>query len=107
MSERDQSCARSQQRLVLFQHDLAAIIDRDDPDDSAAFLRDYLPGNNVGMMFKCRQHDLVAGLQKLSAVRLRDQVDPFCRTTVVDDFLLRPGADESLDLLSSLLEGVG
>ena len=58
-------------------------------------------------MFQRREDDFVAGLEKLSSVGLRDQIDAFGGAANEHDFFGRRCAEEGLHLLPGLLVGVG
>ena len=88
MRQGDQPGSRSEDRLVLFEHDFAAIGHRNDPQHGA-LLGDHLPGHDVGVVFERGENDLIARLQELAAVSLGNQVDAFRASADKNDFLGR------------------
>ena len=57
--------ARIQEPMVFLQNDLAAIVDRDRANHRAAFFRDELPRDDVGVVLERREQNLIAVLEKL------------------------------------------
>ena len=83
----------------------AIVEDGDGLHDCAALFSDQLPRNNVRVMLQFRDQNLVAGLQVLSAPRLRDQVDAFGRVLGQDGFALF-SIHEGRDLGAGCFKGV-
>ena len=106
LRERDQLGARAKQSLVSFQHHLAAVVHRNHTDNGALLLGDQLPRHNVGVMLQRRDDDLVARLQELAPVRLRDEVDAFGRAADKDDILAGGRAQKGLHLLPGLFKRI-
>ena len=73
LRQRDDLRARAEHLLVLFQHDLAVIVDGNDAEHGAFVLGDHLPGNDLGVVLEHREHDFVARLQELAAVGVGDR----------------------------------
>ncbi len=99
--------SRAEQRLILFEHDLAPVVHGNDPEHGPSLLGDHLPRDDVGMMLERREDDFVARLEKLLAIGLRNEVDALGRSADEDDFLSGRRSQKRLNLLPRLLERVG
>ena len=71
---------------------------RDPAQFDAAFGREHLPGDDVGVVLHVREHDRVAGLQVRAGPRVRDEVDRLRRVAREDDLLDARRVDEAGDL---------
>ena len=88
MRDGQQFRARSQQLGQLVHHQLAAVVDGNNPQLGALFLAKHLPGNDVGVMLHGRDEHFVAGAHVFAAIGLRDQVDAFRGAAHEDDLAL-------------------
>src|SRR5215467_12011263 len=63
------------------------MVDWNDAQARAYLLTQYLPGNDVGVMFHRRNDDFIACLQEGPAIALGDQIDRFRSPADKDDLL--------------------
>ncbi len=83
----DEPRPRAEQLLVLLEDDLAAIVDRRDPQARALLGAELLPGDDVGVVLEPGDDDLVARADVAPAPALRDEVDRLGRAADEDDVL--------------------
>ena len=80
MAERDQPCLRGDQLLQLIDPQAALVIDIDDAHGRARLLRGARPRQQVGVVFRNREDDLVTRAEirrpQVLAIRLIPSVEP-------------------------------
>src|SRR5450756_2132233 len=85
--DRDQPGPVREERAVLVEEDLAAVVDRYHAQRRAALLGEKLPWHDVGVMLQAGDHDLIPGAHICAAPALRDEVDRLGRAADEDDVL--------------------
>ena len=100
VSDADQSGARGEQCLHLFEKQFSAVVDGNHFQGDSAACGLQLPRHNVAMVFHCRDDHLVAGLHQGLAKRGGDEVDALGGAAGKDDFVCGTGVDESPNGLS-------
>jgi len=75
-------------------------------EDDPASLGEFLPGNQIAVVFKNRKQDFVAGLKQLSP-GIGQQIDRRCRAIGENDFFGRRGVEETRYAGTRLLIGLG
>ena len=108
VAERHQLGPRAEQFFVVGQNQIAVLVHGRDLEHAAAFLAEHLPRHDVRVVLHGRNDDLVAFLDEVPAVALRNEIDGLGRATDEDDFAGVSGADERADLLArGLVRGGG
>src|SRR5262249_42810856 len=65
----------------------------------------HLPRDDVGVVFERGDDDLIPRLEPWACIRLRDEIDCFCRPAREDNLFRRTGVDEPPHALTSAFEG--
>ena len=94
--------------LVLLEQNLAAIVDRRDPQLRALLRAELLPRHDVGVVLEVGDDDLVALADVAPSPGLRHEVDRFGRAADAEDDLFADGAlMKRAHLLARRLVGIG
>src|SRR5699024_1929564 len=72
---------------ILLPYKIPVIIDGNNPDLSAVLLSNYLPGNNICMMFYFRNNNLIALRNKLLPKAMGHKVNTIRGTRRIDYFM--------------------
>jgi hypothetical protein len=84
--------------LEFFFREMAGfLVNVDIVKDSACLLGSSLPGDEVGMMFRNRDEDMVALLQVCLAIGAGYEIQGFCRVSGINDFFFASCMDEVTD----------
>src|SRR5437588_9223322 len=85
---------RSKQRRKFFERESTIVANRNEPQLRANALSQQLPRNKVAVVLHFGEQDCVAGAEKFSAPRLRDQIDAFGSAAGEYDLVRAPGANK-------------
>ena len=97
---------RVEEFLKLVEQKFARVVDRDHAQNGALLLAQDLPGHDVGVMFHGRDDDLVASVEGLPAVTMRDEVDGLGDAAREDDLALRRGMQKVLHFHTGIFIGL-
>ena len=106
MNKGEQPGPLAQQLLHRMKIQFSGGRDRDDLKKSAGLLREYLPGDNVGVVLHGSNQDFVTRPDAAPTKALGDQIDGLRGSPNKDDFMIVAGIDELPDLAAGRLIAV-
>ncbi len=98
---------RPEQSGELLEKHFSIVVDRRDTNHGTHLFRQQLPWNNVGMVLKLREDDLVALTDIFSPVTLCHEINCLGRASQEDNFLRVRCPEELPDFFASSFEQVG
>lgn len=93
--------------FVVVEQEVAVGVAGDGTKVGASFFAYHLPGYDVGVVVEDGDDDFVAGIEKLAAERLCDEVDAFGGAAHKEYFVGRRGVDEASYFFAGFFVGVG
>ena len=107
MGHRNQLRPLAQKIFELVDEQLSIRVDLDIAQPSAGLSGEYLPGDDVRMVFEYREKNLVSATDVRSAPAISHQVDRFRRASHEDDLVRLGSTNERCDLPTGGLVGSG